>query len=379
MSVNVLTITACQSKKQLSLYPLLLQHYTSMERREKRRRMKRRERKKRGSKSEREEPHHPVADLFVQPNLPCPVMKMEAKKSRMPPYGAAPWLVFSHGKRERTKTFFNVSEGNYYVRNIPEMRRSECFASCYGWLVMLNKTSDDLFLLNSVSLQKIQLPCLSESYSFNLCVLSSPPTDPDCVILCIVFSTDFFIYCHPGDDKWIKLKYRIPKKEASFRQLVSCNGKLYTYGFGKLGIIDVNADHPVTWLEELKEPEWPRLVVGTRDTLVESHGDIFLVRQGVLPLVPRVPRVEVCKMDFDRMAWVKVDTLGDRVLFLGRDYSISCSASDSGLKRDCIYFMKPGDTNLYVFHLDRGTISAKVPCPNVRSPWFEPFWVMPAV
>ncbi|XP_058078579.1 uncharacterized protein LOC131226890 [Magnolia sinica] len=176
MSVSVLTITVCQSKRQLSLNPLLLQHSTSMERRKKRRGMKKRERKKRESKNGREEPHHPVADPSLEPNLPCPVMKMEAKKSRMPPYGAAPWLVFSHGKRERTKTFFNVSEGSYYVRNIPEMRRSDCLASCYGWLVMLNKTSGDLFLLNSVSLQKIQLPCLSESYSFNLCVLSSPKT-----------------------------------------------------------------------------------------------------------------------------------------------------------------------------------------------------------
>ncbi|XP_058079532.1 uncharacterized protein LOC131227747 [Magnolia sinica] len=350
-----------------------------MERRKKRRGMKKRERKKRESKNGREEPHHPVADPSLEPNLPCPVMKVETKNSRMPPYGVAPWLVFSHGKREKTKTFFNVSEGSYYVRNIPEMRGSDFLACCYGWLVMLNKTSDDLFLLNAVSLQKIQLPYFSEDYSLRDCVLSSPPTDPDCVILCIVCSTDFFIYCHPGGDKWIKRKYGIPKEEASIWELLSCNGKLYTYDFTRLGIIDVNADPPLTWLEEPKSPKSPPLVETRRDYMVESCGDIFLARLFHLIIVPRVSIVEVYKMDFDRMVWVKVDTLGDRVLFLGSDYSTSCSASDSGIKRDCIYFTKPKDKSLYVFHLDRGTISMKLPCPNVRLPWVEPFWVMPAV
>ncbi|KAL5996879.1 hypothetical protein ACLOJK_007802 [Asimina triloba] len=51
----------------------------------------------------------------------------------------------------------------------------------------------------------------------------------------------------------------------------------------------------------------------------------------------------------------------------------------SGMKRDCIYFTKLDDTSLYVYHLDRGTISVDLPCPNVPAPWHESFWVMPLI
>ena len=110
-------------------------------------------------------------------------MEKENNKEQRPTYSkfpslaqSQPWLVFVHGKNRQRQTFFNILEGRYYVKIIPEMRNKRICSSCHGWLVLKDLNSQDCFFLNPMTLEKIQLPSL-HGFKMQSCNLSSPPTN----------------------------------------------------------------------------------------------------------------------------------------------------------------------------------------------------------
>lgn len=102
---------------------------------------------------------------------------------------------------------------------------------------------------------------------------------------------------------------------------------------------------------------------------------------------------EVFKMDWGVLAWQKVETLGDRVLFVGGNSSLSFSAADfEGCCADCIYFTDDysesnhdddayGKHDLGIFRLWDQSIEP-LPCfprssSYSRLGWPLPIWVTP--
>ncbi|KAJ4833663.1 hypothetical protein Tsubulata_009030, partial [Turnera subulata] len=53
-----------------------------------------------------------------------------------PALGTNPWLVYSHGKRYRNQSFYDVSGGSYHLTSIPEMRNKLIWNCSYGWLIL---------------------------------------------------------------------------------------------------------------------------------------------------------------------------------------------------------------------------------------------------
>jgi len=105
--------------------------------------------------------------------------------------------------------------------------------------------------------------------------------------------------------------------------------------------------------------------------LVESEGELLLVDIYHSHCVgfPGEDgfRLDVIRLDEKEKKWVKLPSLGDRVLFLGNGCSFFASASDlSVVKGNCIIFI--GDaflpfnkilsgTRMCIFHLDQGHLS----------------------
>ncbi|XP_077235733.1 F-box/kelch-repeat protein At1g57790-like isoform X2 [Tasmannia lanceolata] len=264
--------------------------------------------------------------------------EMEAENeecSRVPAPQSAPWLVFFH-KKEVNQYFYSISKGICYMRNIPEMHRKLCFGSSHGWLLMLDENSDESFLLNPITMQKIQLPSI-ESDQITFWILSSPPTDPDSIV--IVVASNLLLFCQIDNPKWIRQVYE-HEENNHITNVINCSGKLYALTFQKgLGVLDANA--PLTLrILAAEKPEMPLATMYAQSYLLESCREVFLVKKIYIGQTEEFYTIEVYKMDLSTHRWEKVKSLGDCVIFLGaKNWSTSYSAIETGLK------MK-----LYLFH-----------------------------
>lgn len=74
--------------------------------------------------------------------------------------------------------------------------------------------------------------------------------------------------------------------------------------------------------------------------LVESFGEILLVRMmGTLVCgVVRGLRCDVLQADLTKMEWIKLENLGDRMLFLSEGSSVSICASEMGCEGNRIFY-----------------------------------------
>ncbi|CAL1407388.1 unnamed protein product [Linum trigynum] len=116
-----------------------------------------------------------------------------------------PWLLYSHGKKKRSKTFYSLSEGNYHVSDVREMRHRMIYAHSHGWLVLVDQ--GECWLYNPSTTDEIQLPNFPKghcAHHFSNCALSSDPKLEGSMVMFIHQYSDEprFLYCKPGDVHW---------------------------------------------------------------------------------------------------------------------------------------------------------------------------------
>ena len=155
-----------------------------------------------------------------------------------------------------------------------------------------------------------------------------------------------------------------------------------TNKFGKTIMVGLDDDSSVQLVAE------PLVDGGDMKFLVESEGDLLLVdfyeciRTGFPDHDP--VRIDVFKLNEKEKKWVKLTSLGDRVLFLNFICSFSASASDLCVsKGNCIIFMDYLFTsdiydgqNTCVLHLDQGRLSSVSDSPEFSNLfWPPPEWV----
>uniref|UniRef100_A0A8R7UTN7 KIB1-4 beta-propeller domain-containing protein n=1 Tax=Triticum urartu TaxID=4572 RepID=A0A8R7UTN7_TRIUA len=79
-----------------------------------------------------------------------------------------------------------------------------------------------------------------------------------------------------------------------------------------------------------------------------------------------------------KRAWLKVETLGDRVFCVNyRHFGASLSAQEVGLQGNCIYFLRGDDKGLYVYNMERGTTTLHNPGHDLQDD-VAPEMLMPA-
>ncbi|PIA35774.1 hypothetical protein AQUCO_03500263v1 [Aquilegia coerulea] len=305
------------------------------------------------------------------------------KSQRTLPPTYSPSVVFIHGKRFRDQTFCTLSDGCFHRRSIPELRGMYILTLSHGWLMLQSYYSKECSLFNPVSLTKLILPPLMHT-TFDLGVLTTSPSDPNCIVMLVSDTRKSFCFYRIGDDKWIEQKLLPPKMKEPVLinwqiSVISCKGKVYVFFFQGMIVIDVQNTSASIKLRKIDCKL--SLIWATRWTsnVVESCGEIFQVvgvKLGYLSYSVRA--FDVFKLDLSTLDWVKVETLGDRVFLLGPSgtTSMSLSATESGLKADCVYFSHPGYTTLCRFDMHDETIMT-LPCPTKFPYWEGPFWVVP--
>nr|KYP61210.1 Putative F-box protein At3g25750 family [Cajanus cajan] len=145
-----------------------------------------------------------------------------------------------------------------------------------------------------------------------------------------------------------------------FADAIGFNGKFYALSVqGSLAVIEVVDSSPrVTGLSAT------RMVPSVsskhfREYLLESEGEILLVYLiSRKSSVHNVDGVEVYRLNFARLSWLKLETLGERAVFVGSNCSMSVMASEVGCRKNCIYFRHPVDDDLWwVYDMESGNIS----------------------
>ncbi|XP_010917353.1 F-box/kelch-repeat protein At1g57790 [Elaeis guineensis] len=308
-------------------------------------------------------------------------MIAERHELSLPPsLGSNPWIILPHGRHKQLQTFINVSDGIVQHRSIPEMQGKRCLGSFYGWLLMWDEPSKECFLLSLTSLSKILLPPLLELAEFlDISIVSSSPALPNCMIVFLRKKQPFLFFCHVGDKEWTRLTVNF-SHDFFVYSIVNCQGKLYALTFEEnIMLIDTTSSSMNVEIMEVESFTSLHSYPSYFPNLVEACGDIFLVlRYSRSWGGGHVVTVDVHKLDFSKLRWERVESIGDRAFFLSGAFGISLSATESGVQPNHIYFIQPCNDaeRLYIFSLDERVISFDMPCPNIRRTWDYLWWTM---
>lgn len=234
-----------------------------------------------------------------------------------------------------------------------------CLTSCRGWLLLLYEQSwpqppnvEHPVLFNPISGAKMLLPPL-EQYCYQG-AMSAPPTDPDCTVLLIFESKILLHRCLTGGG-WTTVASLEDDSEVA---LTYSQDKFY-FMASERTLYAVDHLLPMPALRRL-EMDCSMLIMNIAFSfmLVESDGDLLLVEAlDERDLGLMVEEYRVFRADFSEKKWVRVETLGDRVLFIDCGQSLSLLAADLGCKENCIYctrsFLKKNNLVAWrVFDLD---------------------------
>ncbi|GAU12656.1 hypothetical protein TSUD_121480 [Trifolium subterraneum] len=202
-------------------------------------------------------------------------------------------------------------------------------------------------------------------------------------ILAILFYDDrnLLVLLRCGDERWTE----IPDIPSSIGDICVFKGQLYAVEECSSRIVKVAP-------EDLSVQLVAKDVFGGDDTkfLVESEGELLLVEvceSCYFYLVNKdaLNTIHVFRLDENEKKWVKLSSLGDRILFLGNECSFSASASDLYVaKGNCVIFMEdaflnshPCESGMCVFHLDQGRVSPLSDYPDYLNLfWPPPKWII---
>lgn len=334
-------------------------------------------------------------------------------------------VVFpSHGKEDED------NGGIFFILAEEKEEEDCCIGSSHGWLIVTDKKTN-LFMFNLFIPVGINLPSLSTFPGFDTnglhgdrwiikSILSCDPISGGqygvvaIYGLCGVSSQLAFSMC--GDTKWTKLE----GSHKCYSDIICYKDHLYALSHNcALEVWEFKGPTPVkkmvaefSFPDKLVEFEKPlRDLYSSQLYLIESLGEILLIVRFIGNLVREdgvvvheadllddeeyshmncrygTKKFYVYKLDLEEKKWVKLESLGDRMLFLGLNQSISLSAQDfQEYKRNSIYFtddfwdgMNVLDNyaghDMGVFELDNGNISHLYP-PDMER--IQPaFWVVP--
>lgn len=265
------------------------------------------------------------------------------------------------------RSFICPLDGRCFKLNLPGIKRYyDCLGSFFhSWLVMINDYSLEIFLFNPSTEARINLPpWKGAKHDIKRIMLSSVPTDPNSTVTILDQSRPGFKFCRVGDDRW---------------SVHSCELEDFTVFKGKLYLLR-SKRHQFMWefatintttiplkFEYLKEPHHPDSdKMFSRFYLVESGGQLLLVKRynmscGTSYLDSLPPDIFVVfRLDLSNLSWVKMEHIGNRVLFLGRWCSVSFSATELGCRENHMYFTEPqyNNTTWWVFNMNDGSIKS---------------------
>lgn len=299
----------------------------------------------------------------------------------------SPWLAFV--EKDGTCAFIDPKFGDKYFINLPQrLKKGNVICSTKdGWL-LLKVGHRSLFLFNPFKQVIIRLPFTeSPMQGFSCIGFSSSSSSSECVVVEIQkhaiplgSSPGIYVkYCTMGEVKWHFAKVVVDDDvDLLFNDNnpVFYKGKFYYLGLkGNLGILEIN-DEVVYWTMDT-EPKQP-CTGYIQNFLLECDGELLSVFVGHLG-----KWVRVFKLNESKMTWIRVESLGNYMLYVSRLSSFSVKAKIPGMENK-IYFSRFYGQNIVFYSLETGKYHSKFESKDIVDfyssreklycCWIEPRW-----
>ncbi|KAL8059048.1 hypothetical protein ABFX02_03G061900 [Erythranthe guttata] len=288
-----------------------------------------------------------------------------------------PVLLISHRNSNHLLSY-KLLENNIRVLNITILRDKIKLGSCYGWLVLANFTTNDCCLWNPKSTEIIELPQLPLAHMYCICVLSKPPTEPDCYILFNSTCCMQQSFCRIGDEEFVTLPYQRDEDGYARRLLAVGSFKGKIYGFTNTGHLFVTI-HFVGKTLELRpimvvdEPwripqlspyflKWCFINMWLIESPQSSGSELLLVQKlYTYRYFEDGLDFKVFRIDTDQMKCVELDHIGKRAIFVSHHGGALCCSSTEKIKPNSIYYTNHYGRGMYVFDFENRSITPLLP------------------
>ncbi|KAF5188582.1 F-box skip23-like protein [Thalictrum thalictroides] len=310
-----------------------------------------------------------------------------------------PLLMLSTTDDIKHRSLYSLTENKIYNYPLAVPHSENCCSSTQGWLVTVYNGSEVRLLNPCLTVNNvIELPPISafeprgkvtSAVYLNKVVLSANPTSNSNYIAIAIYSR----YCRlaffkPGNKNWISFN----TNHELFEDVIYYNDQFHAINyFGEVFTCDVNPSNPVV----SKIIERPSVnPYADKRYLVESNGGLLQILKTLKNEVGSARNFltgefKVYRLDPVELKWLETKNLLGRMLFLGRNSSMSLLASDfAGCKPNSIYFtddyfggyhMKlQGPYDMGVFDIEDGSLKPHYPTAISKlSP--PPIWILPRI
>ncbi|KAK3009281.1 hypothetical protein RJ639_014324 [Escallonia herrerae] len=177
----------------------------------------------------------------------------------------------------------------------------------------------------------------------------------------------FMFYRFGGPYEWIKQDcnladpYAPNQQYMQFTNAIVFNGKVYALSLqGTLVVIEhIDSQFKITASSSSRAvPSVPSKHF--KEYLVQFDGEIFLIFLIFEKPINVADNVEVFRLQFPRLSWVKLKSLGEKALFAGAKTCMWVTASKVGCRSNCIYFS--GGRGWSLYDMESGNISPEQSC-----------------
>ncbi|KAL8463385.1 hypothetical protein ACS0TY_034159 [Phlomoides rotata] len=276
------------------------------------------------------------------------------------PQAHHPLLMESHGNNLQMLNFFTITRrvDNFQIYEFYKKEVSPVSPVSDGWISLVD-FKDRRFggdgapccLLNTVTKQKIQMPPIKYKGSergvkYYDCVLSKPTADPECRY--IFFSASDLHWCCAGDAQFQKARHSASTDYIN--TLINFKGTVYGLLGERRDIVEVKFSGPEMSFSSLINDQGQHCNIPNQAStgfmeadgyFIDCCGDL-LFAQMLLKVDDRSvspPKFEVFKVDTVRKECSKVNTIGERAVFVPGGMAVDCEEEVPGVMKDTIYFL----------------------------------------
>ncbi|KAK9273461.1 hypothetical protein L1049_018271 [Liquidambar formosana] len=302
---------------------------------------------------------------YIQFGAVCSSWRSIAVEKRHQINSQTPWLLFPISPIEKThydsytrpdkKTRYgllNLSNEKVYFLDLPkEISNTHfCIGAYQSWLLMSDEDNMS-FLLNPFTGSQVQIPwkkiaVLSVSKFVFSSSLATHTMEEDFTVMAIHGSKKKLAFCKPGDENWT----RIEGDNDPYVDLMYYEGQFYALDQnGGVIVVCFGGPSPSTKLIKIQEAGSSSRYHLDYNYLVGSCGKLLLVKR--IYNMDQTIGFKVFELDTSNRELVEVSQLGDRVLFVGDNFSTSIlSLNSSKCRGNCIYFADYYKKFPLVFH-----------------------------